>query len=61
MSEEKEVKCGNCYFFDPRHPDVDDTGFVGFCRRHPTTETKQIEDWCGEFKPKGEYQLGGKA
>lgn len=67
MSEEKEMICGNCVFFN-----LGREGILGKCHRRPPPSNKDYggmgeiptarkDYWCGEFKPKGEYKLAGEA
>lgn len=55
------MKCINCKFIE-LHPSEE----IGLCRRYPpnlksihTAHTQplvEFDDWCGEYKPKGDRQ-----
>jgi|GEM_PF-3796313 len=46
MSDTKD-KCGSCYFWTA--PECVGA-FNGTCHRYPEERTKNISDFCGEFK-----------
>jgi hypothetical protein len=46
---EAERACGKCMFYDDAPQFFGASGFDGYCKRHPSTETKRALDWCGEY------------
>lgn len=55
------MKCRTCKFGK-----LESVEFMGetlnaiTCRRFPSFETKQAEDWCGEYQDAPGYHLGAK-